>query len=971
MATRARFGRLPRAAPSLTSTIVALAQQYQQQRDRNIETAWKDGGQFEGKPVTDKMFLDHWKSRLKEVSTDDPMWDYYNNLIQHYEFTIAESKMGQLYAEEKVNENQMKAFYHKWAAKLPHDSEAYRQLMTQAAKFKAAAGARGRGSTAKGEEAAYQKAQADTYRKHEQPWQVLTNILAQFAESPNFHILSADDFKEADFGFSKLASVEGDPYKFSSMLVDIQNSPDWMKFINAQMKAAGAEDWGGQLNIQTIVNLSDDARNGATISANRAQAKGRKEDTNNAKKRAGRYSVTSSIIGISLGQDGHESFVSQNEYHRGRMDAVLNDPGSTRFEQDEAMKEYRYWLDHTGSRLIESTQPPGAFDPTSPYYNPSASGIYGRLKGTIDALDGKKGGPTLLDDLYGQKDEVAGPESDAGKLIGKRKDISFELDAVADGTAIQVETDGNGRPTAGGGTFEIFKRDAPEVAGNDNLVPMVVPTNHVYGSTVKAGLVVGGEHGEIRYFNARDVKVKGFEYQDPFTGAFTGEVKPYDGQDPVVGKELEITAGGRTIKIYGTYIGGHLVWSPDDPFADGVAPSTKNADGSVTRAFSLGNKPKTAPDAPLPEGQKLPPPVQFNPHSPLILPPENTANPTTGSGVPGRDWQPITDRRMAWDSPFAALTNSSSPDMNWVATQLGESGMKAAEKEWYQDQKHWTPQMTEGWQAQIARGVDPNRAFIDTVAGKVNELPAEVAFKRTNGFLPEDQQATRSQQQAQRNQQTARGIASLEGQSPAQFAAEEARARAQSERADLVSEIDTYDAINKFMPTVGLFGATIPTGRPPVLPPGWSAGDLLNQPGMSLDAAKQLAWQITNGKYGAPPPQPGQVTTITTEGLLKYPTTTPVPGSPYLPRPGVLPRPAATVRPAPLAQPGTGMRGPIGPGGFGVAPPIPKPIQPRPINDEDLMSTPTPFVPPKIDVSKVSGNVEWRQPAPRVGQIPF
>ena len=174
MATRARFGRLPRSAPSLTSTIVSLAQQYQGQRDRNIEDAWKNGGLFEGKKVTDDTFLKHWKTRMAGVSTDDPMWDYYNNMIHTYDFEIEESKMGQKYAEEKVSEGQMASFYRSWAAKLPHDSEAYRQLMTQAAKFKAAATARGYSRSSGASNDAYNARQQRTYNEHEAPYDVAT-----------------------------------------------------------------------------------------------------------------------------------------------------------------------------------------------------------------------------------------------------------------------------------------------------------------------------------------------------------------------------------------------------------------------------------------------------------------------------------------------------------------------------------------------------------------------------------------------------------------------------------------------------------------------------------------------------------------------------------------------------------------------------------------------------------------------------
>lgn len=1000
MAIRGRFGRLPRTAPSLVSTIVALSQQYQNQRDTNIETAWKQGGLFEGKKVTDEMFMAHWQKRRDSVDQQDPMWDYYNNLIYNYTFTIAESKMGQKYAEGSVTDAQMRSFYHEWAAKLPKDSEAYRNLMTQAAKFKTAAAARGSGSNAKAAEAAYQKAQVDTYNKYERPFVTLTAILANYAASPDFHsILGSGDVKEADYGFSKLASVEGDPAAFANMLTDIQNSPNIMKWLTDTLRkpisqgGAGMTDFNGKLDLQTLVNMSGTARNGASISTGLAQKKGRKEDATAAGKRMGRYSNTGAIIGVSLGQPGHESFVTQNAFHRSRMDTVLNDPSATEMEKDQAMKEYRSWLHLDGTRLIEATQPPGAFDPQSPNYDINAAGIYGRLLHTIDALDGKNTGRTLTDDLYGQVQEAAGPESDAAKIAKGRNDTSFKLNAVANGTAIQIQTDGKGNPTADGTGWEIFPTDAPEVVGNDNLVPMVIPAHSTYSPTdsLKTPLL-GGDKGEIRYIVARDVKVKAYEYIDPATGKYTGEVKPWEGFDPLVGKQVDFVIGGRTITAYGTYVGGVLVWSPHDPFGDQVGPPVKQADGTIAREITQGKTPSpTGPPLKVP-GEPAPPPVGFDPHDPSIIPPENLANPTTGSGQVGPDgkpvpFQPITDKRMAWDSPFAAITNGSKPDMDFIAKQIGEKGMKAVETEWYKIQSHWTPQMMQQYSAEIARGdVDPGRAFMDTITGKVNELPVEVKFKQTTGFSPEDQEATRSRAAAAQTASDLRTSGAAEGLTPEQLLRAEQQARDVQMRNDLVTKVDQW-GISGSKSQPFMVPGTLTTGDIPVpythaLPTGWSAMDLLNQPGMSVAAANALAYQITHGAVGVAPvggravggsyapgePLPGQMVTggnryshiVTGEPTVSSGSAA---ASVFTPRPGQ--RPSRT-----YGIPPGGMTGPMGPQGpgNGIQPNVAPLVKPK---AEDAMALPRPFEPPPIDVQKFANNPEFRMPAPRIRDLPF
>src|SRR5215471_7561709 len=124
-----------------------MAQQYQNQRDQNIETAWKNGGLFEGKKVTDEMYLAHWKQRMADVSPEDPMYDYYRDKIYGIEFNIAESKMSLKYARKDVTDQQMAQFYMSWAKKMPQNSANWRDLMTQAAKFKAAAAARASGNS--------------------------------------------------------------------------------------------------------------------------------------------------------------------------------------------------------------------------------------------------------------------------------------------------------------------------------------------------------------------------------------------------------------------------------------------------------------------------------------------------------------------------------------------------------------------------------------------------------------------------------------------------------------------------------------------------------------------------------------------------------------------------------------------------------------------------------------------------------
>src|SRR6188768_628548 len=148
MARTGRFGRLPAEAQDLSATIASMISQYENQRDRNVEFAWNHGGKFEGQKVTDQFFLGWWQKRRNEVSDDDPMADYYDQMIFNYRFQIREQKVTLAYTQGKIKELGVARFYVEEAGKVPRNSAIWRDLMTNAARFRKAA-AKGRNSGAK------------------------------------------------------------------------------------------------------------------------------------------------------------------------------------------------------------------------------------------------------------------------------------------------------------------------------------------------------------------------------------------------------------------------------------------------------------------------------------------------------------------------------------------------------------------------------------------------------------------------------------------------------------------------------------------------------------------------------------------------------------------------------------------------------------------------------------------------------
>jgi hypothetical protein len=140
VARTGRFGRLPGRAPDLTSTIVALIEAAAAQDDRNIMSAWTEGGTFRGKKVTDQMVRQWFAQRRSQYTKDDPEYDYWNQQLQQIDYDIGESKMLVRAARgEKSDYAYAANWYRTNAKRFPRNSEAYREAMRNAAGYQKAA----------------------------------------------------------------------------------------------------------------------------------------------------------------------------------------------------------------------------------------------------------------------------------------------------------------------------------------------------------------------------------------------------------------------------------------------------------------------------------------------------------------------------------------------------------------------------------------------------------------------------------------------------------------------------------------------------------------------------------------------------------------------------------------------------------------------------------------------------------------
>jgi hypothetical protein len=559
MATSARFGRLPRSAPSLTSTIVALAQEYQRIRDTNIETAWKNGGLFEGKKVTDDMIIKHWTDRRNSVGQGDPMWDYYNNLLNGYEFQIDESTQYLKYKQGKIGEAQMAAVYVKWAKKMPVDSENYRQLMLKAAQFRAAAASRGSGGSARASRDAYYAAQQNTYDEYEAGWQILTDSVMNLAVQ--YGLIDPEDQRGSDggwFAWNKEnagaggVGAEADAENMASMIYQLNNDPAWKTVrdqLTAQIKRVDP-GFSGNFSEADLARLQSRAWTGASTRARRAVKAGDKTGAKDANKALKVISIQGYVTRSS-------DFVLEDQRRKGVYDAVLADPTASPLEKWQANREYREWLATDGIRMVESDLPPGSWQGTSPNYDPQSAGVWSRVVGNINALDGKPSGNTTWDDPYATSTKEQGSTSEAARVGNTAAGLYSGISELATGKSVLVQADPEGNPTGDPSSYAIIERDDPRLAG---AAFVVVPAPAELGTGGWTSIAIV----------PRDVEVRIAKTVDPNTGEAIDTFKT-PGESGVIGKTLTYVApGGRRITLYGTYVNQELKWTEANPLVDGL-----------------------------------------------------------------------------------------------------------------------------------------------------------------------------------------------------------------------------------------------------------------------------------------------------------------------------------------------------------------------------------------------------------------
>jgi hypothetical protein len=337
VATRARFGRLPRSAPSLTATIVALAQQYEAQRERNLFDAWNNGGDWEGKKATDEVLMKYLKEKLAGLDKDDPNANEIRIKMASYEFAIENSKMEVKYAQKKVSDAGMAAFYRKWAAKLPVNSEAYRERAKLAAQY----ADRAHATVARGRRAAsddgYYKRQSDIGNAQIRPFADLYATVEEYARKGIIGYI-APALNTTNEGLADLRVNEGDATVMLSMLDQLATDPalgDWRKsYIDSVRKYGGQISGSSAFTQQGLAAMADQAIAGYNAQIAEAKRSGRKGDVAGLRKERDKVKATKSVI---------STIDEKSEYEDARKDwlEIVRDPDASVKERIAATDAYK------------------------------------------------------------------------------------------------------------------------------------------------------------------------------------------------------------------------------------------------------------------------------------------------------------------------------------------------------------------------------------------------------------------------------------------------------------------------------------------------------------------------------------------------------------------------------------------------------------------------------------------------------
>ena len=358
-----------------------MLREYEAQRERNLTDAWTNGGEFEGKRVTDAMLLKHFDDKLKHLDPKDPLYDEAQNTAEQYRFAVRNSKMELGYAQKKIGDHGMAAFYRHEASRHPQNSEAWRNMMKLAAQYQGRANAAGRARSAAASAAL--NAKIENPQGRELGWDGWRSTILELARRR--HIINNSENPDtgnplSGQGFADLQPASLDYEHLSALIDEFATAPQWSQAredLTNWIKHNGDPHFDGDFSMAAIGKLRKDKMAGLHDRLNLALRKGTKTQSNKIQKVIGETSKDGAAISV---------IDPLTHYEEGRKlwNDIQSDPSSTPLDRINADQAWAKTL--TGIwREVEGLIPQNTND------GGQTAVVSGRLLGELQGLSGDTG----------------------------------------------------------------------------------------------------------------------------------------------------------------------------------------------------------------------------------------------------------------------------------------------------------------------------------------------------------------------------------------------------------------------------------------------------------------------------------------------------------------------------------------------------------------------------------------------------
>jgi len=408
-----------------------MAREYQSTRDRNILNSWDKGGKFEGKQVTDQVLLKHLADRRNGLAKDDPLYDEMDQRLTEYTFAVDNSKMELKYAEGKVSDGGMAAFYARAATKLPQNSEAWRKMKTLAAQYKDRAHSGGGGGGGGGRKSTYNSEANKIPLKKEVAYDAMMETLTGVALREGILQTTTEDLGD-------LRAFEGDATRLQQLMEVFNSDPKYAPErdrLKAHVKKWGNPNFSGVLTWDTLHAEKTNKDAGLEARIRKAQKAGNKGD---AKTLLAQYEKGNTAFNTATAAG------PLADYENAHKEYEIDTGGEDVTPLDTWMAAQKYAAKLTG---IHDQVREAAINSQ----DPRLSDMTGRLNNELVSLSGQGdiNAPTLWESSRGVVAGSLGGENkgDTAKNVEAYAGLREQVGLLLSGDGVIMRVDNNGQQT--------------------------------------------------------------------------------------------------------------------------------------------------------------------------------------------------------------------------------------------------------------------------------------------------------------------------------------------------------------------------------------------------------------------------------------------------------------------------------------------------------------------------------------------